>query len=61
MDCFSRKPKKNYSFTPKPLDTENKGRSSDCYQIVIKGAFAKPESLDFTGFFGFFKLFPLAK
>lgn len=41
----------NYSFTLKPLDTENDVRSCGCYQIVIKGTLEKPESLDFTGFF----------
>ena len=38
---------------------ENKGRSCNCYQIVIKGTFVKPENLDFTGFFGFRISFPL--
>ena len=51
----------NYSLTPKPLDTENKGKSCGCYQIVIKKTFAEPESLDFTGFSGFRILFPLGK
>ena len=38
---------------------ENKGRLCNCYQIVIKGTLARPESLDFTGFSDFRISFPL--
>ena len=34
---------------------------SNCYQIVIKGTFLKPESLDFTGFSDFRTSLPLDK
>ena len=50
----------DHSFTPKPLDTENKGNSCGCYQIVIKGTFVKPENLENTGFLESDTSFPLA-
>lgn len=49
----------DHSFTPKPLDTENKGNSCGCYQIVIKGTFVKPENLENPGFLESDTSFPL--
>lgn len=46
-------------FTHKPLEAQNNCTSVKSYQNLIRIRERSPESLDITGFLGFFVLFPL--
>ena len=46
-------------FTHKPLATQNNRIGGHSYQNLIRSSGRSPKSLVNTGFFGFFKLFPL--
>ena len=50
---------KKLFFTHKPLEAQNNCTSVESYQNLIRTRERSPESLDITGFFGFFALFPL--
>lgn len=50
---------KKLFFTHKPLEAQNNCTSVESYQNLIRTRERSPESLDITGFFGFFVLFPL--
>ena len=52
--------KQKLFFTHKPLEAQNNCTSVESYQNLIRTRERSPESLDITGFFGFFVLFPLA-